>query len=352
MIRKITLDEIELWNQVIQEFDNPDIYYTPEHAKLYQIHGDGEPILIYYFDETIRAINVVMVRDLADSGLFPNLKKGQVYDLSTPYGYGGMLIQGHKTDQALYNLKQEYLEFCRNNHFITEFVRFHPLLDNALAAKNLYDVKQIGPSVSIKLDSMELLQERYESSNRRNIKKAEKNKVHVYISNDHDLIDDFMSIYKETMDKDQATDYYYFKKDYYEALFSSLAQHAFFAYAKKDGEIIAMAIFYIYNQKIHYHLSAARSAYSSIYPTNLIIDYVSQWGIRHHYKELVLGGGLGAREDNLFRFKRKFNKYYDRMFYVGQKVFDKQIYEELVSLRNFDEEAAQDTSFFPKYRKL
>ncbi|MGV3055335.1 hypothetical protein [Streptococcus hyovaginalis] len=233
MIRKITLDNSDLWNTIIQQFNDIDIYYTPEHAKLYKIHGDGEPILIYYFDDHIRAINVVMVRDLADSGLFSNLEKGELFDLSTPYGYGGLIIQGQKNEKSLYNLKQEYLEFCRENNFITEFVRFHPILNNALYLKNLYDVKKIGPSVSIKLDSMELFEANYESSNRRNLKKAIKNDISVHISNDPVLIDEFMDIYKETMDKDNATDYYYFGREYYEELFSSLTHQAFFAYAKK-----------------------------------------------------------------------------------------------------------------------
>lgn len=350
MIKKITLAESELWNQIISTFDEVDIYYTAEHAQLYKIHGDGEPILIYYYDDFIRAINVVMLRDIAHSGLFNGLPENTYFDIATPYGYGGMLIQGTNSEHSMFKLKQEYLEFCRNNSIISEFVRFHPILENYKKSATLYNITEIGPNITIKLESKEAIQVSYENSNRRNINKAKKNKLDVYLSNDPALVDTFMSIYKETMDRDDATEYYYFEKEYYDYLFDALKQNVLFAYVKKDDSIIAMSIFYLYNSKIHYHLSASKTDYTSLYPTNLLIDFMAHWGSEHGFTEMMLGGGLGGREDNLFRFKRKFNKNFDRKFYIGQRIFDKEMYEKLVKLRG-EELKDLETNYFPKYRK-
>lgn len=48
MIKTYKLNESEKWDEIVQTFSSYDIYYLAEHAHLYQIHGDGEPMLIYY----------------------------------------------------------------------------------------------------------------------------------------------------------------------------------------------------------------------------------------------------------------------------------------------------------------
>lgn len=53
-----------------KSFSNADVYYLSGYVKAFKIHGDGEPILYYYQDENIRAINVVMKRDIAEDKKF------------------------------------------------------------------------------------------------------------------------------------------------------------------------------------------------------------------------------------------------------------------------------------------
>ena len=36
-----------------------------DYVKAFKIHGDGEPTLFYYEDQNIKAINVVMKRDIS-----------------------------------------------------------------------------------------------------------------------------------------------------------------------------------------------------------------------------------------------------------------------------------------------
>lgn len=349
MIKKITLEESDLWNQIVSTFEKRDIYYTAEHARLYKIHGDGEPILIYYYDEFVRAINVVMVRDIATSGLFSNLPRKTYYDIATPYGYGGMLIQGSQNYNSLQQLKRDYIQFCRDNGIICEFARFHPILENYNNTV-LYQVSEVGPSVTIQLDLKSRIRENYEASKRNDLKRAKKFNLRTVLSNDMDLIDSFIPLYYDTMTRDGAKDYYYFGKEYFESLFQNLKENVFFAYVKNDSEIIAMAIFFFYDRKIHYHLSASKNEFSNLSPTNLLIDYVAHWGSEHGFSELVLGGGLGGKEDSLFRFKRKFNKNFNRKFYIGQRIFDKEKYDKLVSLRGANIEGEEST-YFPKYRQ-
>ena len=79
---------------------------------------------------------VVAVAILWSSSSFANLiedndvriEENTYFDLATPYGYGGWLIEGNQVEK----LFQTYYDWLENNGIICEFVRFHPILKNAL----------------------------------------------------------------------------------------------------------------------------------------------------------------------------------------------------------------------------
>lgn len=350
MIKTYKLNESEKWDEIVQTFSSYDIYYLAEHARLYQIHGDGEPMLIYYAGETCRGIKVVMIRDLADDSRFSSLNSGEYYDIATPYGYGGFLLEGKLTKEALHNLKQEYIDFCRTSQFISEFVVFHPLLHNVDYNKHIYDTIKLGDSISVDLSDQEAIWANYEASNRRNIKKALKADVKVYWGNAPHLFNDFKTLYKSTMDKDQATSYYYFDDQYYTSLMENLNKNFLVFYAVLDDKPIAMSIIYLINKKMHYHLSASDNHYNRLNPTNLLLHEVAMWGNEHGFDQLHLGAGLGGKEDQLFKFKQKFNKFSETEFVIGKKIYDQASYDELVELRKEASEFDEESAYFPLYR--
>ena len=69
------------------------------------------------------------------------------------------------------------------------------------------------------------------------------------------------------------------------------------------------------------------------------------WGCENGYRTLLLGGGVGSRDDSLLRFKRTFNKGEPEHFFIGEKTVDPEKYRYLLSLRN-----SPARSFFPQYR--
>lgn len=42
------------WNKIVESFETWDIYYLSQYAKSLQLHGDGEPLLIYHESEQIK----------------------------------------------------------------------------------------------------------------------------------------------------------------------------------------------------------------------------------------------------------------------------------------------------------
>lgn len=348
MITVYTLEQSEEWDQIVRSFNRYDVYYLSGYVKAFQLNGDGEPILIYYKNANTRAINVVIRRDLAEYKFFyGKLEKGVLYDITTPYGYGGFLVEGIDYE----SLQIEYEEFCKNEHIICEFVRFHPLLENWKGLENLYTEIHLGETVYMDTSSEEIVWQNIISKNRNMIRKAQKNGLKVYWGRDPKIIDSFIEIYNKTMDKDKADEYYYFDRMFYESILEDLKQNAMWFYAKKDDEITAIAIFMFCNGNMHYHLSASRIEYQKMAPTNLILYEAARWASAQGYKKLHMGGGVGSEHDSLYKFKKAFNRGEDLEFYIGKRIFDEEKYNELVQFRiDTDLKYNRENGYFPSYR--
>lgn len=351
MLSVISIDESNKWNEIVRSFGNYDVYYLYEYTKAFKIHGDGEPILFYYEGKDTRAMNVVMRRDVgSDKNFLEKIPKGIYFDLITPYGYGGVLIEGDKSVNNIKLLNSEYSDYCKNNGIISEFVRFHPLLENYKNLDEIYDVSTLGKTVSIALESTEQIWNDLISKNRNMIRKAIKSGVEIYCGLNSEIFDEFIRLYNATMDKDNAKDYYYFKKDFYDSILRDLKDNALIFYAVFEKKIISMSIILFANQHVHYHLSASEREYLHLAPTNLLLYEVACWGCENGFKTFHLGGGLGSNEDSLYKFKKAFNRNSDNTFAIGRKIFDYEKYNNLIEIRKRDYNFKDNKLFFPIYR--
>ncbi len=342
MLSVYTLEQAKEWDGLVRSFKNYDIYWLSGYVRAFWIHGDGLPLLFYYTDGDTRGINVVIKRDVADDSLFTGkIPRGEFFDLSTPYGYGGWIIEG----KEIVNLFDAYEKKMIEDGIISEFVRFHPMIENHTIVNKMYDVKELGYVVHMELESPEVIWENITSKNRNMIRKAIKNDVKIYNGRFPEIFDKFMEIYNSTMDRDKADDYYYFGKDFYLSIMNDLPQNAQVFYAEKDGVVIAASIMLMANGKMNYHLSGSRIEFATLAPTNLLLYEAALWGCMNGYKTLYLGGGVGSQADNLFKFKRSFYKGNLRRYYIGCRIYNKDKYEELVAMRG-----ELEKGYFPLYR--
>lgn len=352
MLTIYTLDQTEEWKSIVTSFKNYDVYYLPGYVKAFQIHGDGKPLLIYWTENKqasgTRGINVVMKRDVASDKHFSNgqIEKDKFFDFATPYGYGGWLIED-VNDKSLSQLFTDYERWCQDNNIISEFVRFHPMLENQKKCEESYSVIPLGETVAMDLSTPEVIFNNLISKNRNVIRKAEKNDVYIYNGRFPEIFNKFKDIYNSTMDKDDADSYYYFEDVFYRSILKDLPENAQVFWAEKDGEAIAASIMLATNGYMNYHLSGSVRKYSSLAATNLILYRAALWGCANGYRTLYLGGGVGSGEDSLFKFKKAFYKGNLHRFYIGKKVFDKEKYEKLCELRGID---SNSEGFFPRYR--
>lgn len=338
----VNVEDKHRWDDIVKSFASYDVYYLNGYVRAFQKHGDGEPKLLYYNTDSLRAIYVFMQRSTSIEG---------VYDSITPYGYGGVLFEGKTTPANLQEFWSEYVFKMRENHIVDNFVRYHPVLANADFMRQITDVIDLGKTIAMDLSSPEIIWENIVSKNRNMIRKAEKSGIEIFHSKDATLFDEFIRIYNATMDRDNAIEYYYFKEDFYKSIYTDLADNYEMFYATLDGKIIAMSIILFANKQMHYHLSGSLVEYRNLAPSNLLLYKAALWGCEQGYKTFHLGGGVGSGEDNLYKFKAAFNRNSNYQFSIAKQIFDQSLYDQLVADRaKKDLSFNVESTFFPLYR--
>ena len=292
MIHIYNINEAELWDEKVKSFAKYDVYYLSGYVKAFMIHGDGDPQLLYYETEGLRAIYVYMRRKTDIEGY---------YDSVSPYGYGGVLFEGNTSDDNLQTFWKAYVAKMLEEGIVDNFVRYHPVLANAIQMKSISNVIDLGKTVAFDLSSPDVIWENIISKNRNMIRKAEKNGIEIHHGKDLALFADFKRIYNATMEKDHAEDYYFFCDAFYESIHRDLHDNYEMFYAVLNGEIIAMSIMLFANDQMHYHLSGSMIGYRNLAPSNLLLYKAALWGCEQGYKTFHLGGGVGSGEDNLWK---------------------------------------------------
>lgn len=342
MIKVYGIEQSYEWDEIVKSFSNYDVYYLSGYVKAFMIHGDGDPFLLYYEADGLRAIYVYMRRHTALT---------DTYDSVTPYGYGGVLFDGYASEKNLCDFWAAYEAKMNEENIVDNFVRYHPVLGNADQMRSISDVIDLGKTIAMDLSSSEVIWGNIHSKNRNMIRKAEKNGVIIKHGKGMDLFDKFMEIYNATMDKDNAEDYYFFKRPFYESIHTDLNNHYEMFYAEYDGRIIAMSIMLFANGQLNYHLSGSDVEFRNLAPSNLLLYQAALWGCERGLNTFHLGGGVGSGEDNLYKFKAAFNKTSNFQFSIGKEIFNKQKYDELVVIRKETDTSFNiESKYFPLYR--
>lgn len=329
----------------MKSFKNWDVYYLQEYAVPFQLHGDGIPFLIDFENEDSHFCYVVMRRDIAnDSKFCDSIEKGSFFDFETPYGYGGPLFDSPITNRAQSHFLKGIKQYASEIGLVSQFVRFHPLLVNYDATPLVFETRYLHDTIYIDTSSPELIIQNMDSKNRNMVRKASKNGVTIERRSIEEY-NDFIPIYLETMNKDNADDYYFFGKEYFEAQ-SALKNNACFFYAMYENQPIAGAIMYYNDRFIHYHLAGTITEFRKFAPSNLLLYEAACWACKQGIRQFHLGGGI-SQNDNLFGFKKQFNKNGKLPFFVGRTIFDEKKYQYLLDVRK-----RMDPSFDMNNRRM
>lgn len=323
-----------------------DIYFEPNYGNLYEGIEKGKSIVYKYESDYGKIHHMFIKREI------PNKVNGETYyDLVSPYGYGGPVIvsfkEGHKK-----KLKDEFIrdfdKYCTENKIISEFIRFHPIIQNAKDFSQYYHVSHIRNTVGTNLSDFEdPFQSEFSKSCRRNIRRAIRKGIEYEVIENPNDVSEFKEFYYSTMDRNNANDFYYFNDNYFKKCVELFKDNLILVKAIYNEKTIAMGFYFVYNDYIHIHLSGTLTEYLKLSPAYILRYAVTLWGKEKGYKLIHHGGGrTNDPEDSLYKFKKQFGKNTDFKFYVGKKIWNKSIYNQLCVMNNIPKK----TDFFPAYR--
>lgn len=321
----------------------PDIYFSPAYGLASQPIDGGESRCFRYQDENGVISHLYVLRKIPE-----DLTGGEAYyDLSTPYGYGGPIVLSCTGDRQtlIQGFGQAFADQCRQDRVVSEFVRFHPLERNVDDFGDLYQAQFLRHTVATRVDGEDPALE-FSKHTRKNIRRIHTEDLRPVVTNSPDNLDTFKEIYYDTMDRDQATDFYYFGDAYFDSLLDQLRGQVSTLAIYKEDLCIACGLYFHYGPYAHAHLSGTRKGYLQYSPAYLLKYYGVYWAKDQGCTWFHYGGGTtNDPEDPLYSFKRKFSKSPPFDFHIGRRIYLPEVYDQLVARAG-----AEDAAFFPAYR--
>jgi hypothetical protein len=264
------------------------------------------------------------------------------YDLETAYGYGGW-YSNCKESEFINNALEAYKLRCTKEKIISEFIRFHP--DNLFPNQHFNIMDFLSNSGDIVI--VDLINDPLASFSKkvRYVVRSATNTLDINQSYD---IDAFIKLYKKTMRKNKAGDFYFFDDSYFEELMKIDSIELY--EVKYKDKIVSMGIFIFDKEIAYYHLSANSQESYKLNANYFLLNQIFYLAKDRGVKSFILGGGAGSSpEDGLLRFKKKFSSNVTP-FNIGGMIHNEEIYEKYG--RIWSEQYPQDRSeLFLHYRQ-
>lgn len=329
------------------EIDCPDIYFSEKYAKLCEIIEGGNSEK-YIFNSELGEVRYHFLKRRIEK----KINGEYYYDIITPYGYGGPIIlcenENNKSD-ILKGFEKDFKDYCFDNRIVCDFIRFHPIINNAKDFQSIYDVKYMRHTVGTNLkDYDDPFQSEFGKSCRNAVRKALKNGVSYRVIENPENLDSFIKCYYDTMNRNQAKDFYYFSKEYFDKCLEYYKKNIVLVEAIYEEKVICSEMYFVWNQYIHSHLSGTMTDYLYLSPDYVVMYGITIWGKENGYQVIHTGGGLtNSPDDSLYLFKKKFGKNTDFDFYIGKKIWNMPVYSMLCEKTSI---VPSSTDFFPAYR--
>ena len=326
-----------------------DIYFEPDYGKLYENIENGKSVSWIYKGAEGTISHLFLLRKLP-----MEMDGAGMYDIVTPYGYGGPVIREVKTtkEDLTAAFEREFRRYCREKQIVSEFVRFHPIIGNGVDFQKVYGSQCIRKTVGTNLkDYDDPVASEFSRSCRKNIRQAMKKGITFRITERPENVDGFLDIYYATMERNHASDYFYFEKSYFEELLRSFRNNILYVEAVFEEKVIAAGINFTSGKLIHIHLSGAYAEYLFLSPERILQYAATIWGKEKGYEMIHHGGGRSnAKDDGLFTFKKEFGRNTLFDFYEGKRIWDEEAYQKAVRIREKEHGRKIETEFFPQYR--
>lgn len=324
-----------------------DLYFETNYCRLYEEIEGGN------CEEFTFTGPLGTVRHLFIKRKISHQYEGKTYyDLTTPYGYGGPLItelpHEENKEKLIAHFSEAFQDYCAEHNIVSEFVRFHPLKGNASDFSSCYEVQFRRYTTGITLKGFDdPIQEEFSKSTRKKIRKALRDGVSYRITTNPDNLDQFVAIYLKTMERIGADALYFFDEAYFANCLDYFSEKLVLVEALHESRVIGAELHFHSGPVLHTHLSGSLIQYSHLNPVYVMTYAIALWAKEQGIELIHSGGGVTtAADDSLYLFKKKFGKNTEFEYYIGYKIWNNEIYQQLAELKNTD--AAGE--YFPGYR--
>ena len=348
---KIVSDK-EMWIKIWEKWPNREVFAHPNYLSLYldeniqaycAVLEDQDKVIFYPF----------LLRNLQSEPYY-EASMGDVYDIITAYGYGGVYMYGNGNLDSF--LKQFYIEFeewAVEKGIVSEFIRFALNLETREAYPGIVELNNNNVIVDLTIDKDEMWHN-FKHKVRKNVHKAEKEGLTVLCDKCGNDLEAFLGIYYGTMERREADKGYYFPQEYFEMINSQLGGQFVYFHVMFQEKVISTELVLVSEYNIYSFLGGTKEAYFDLRPNDFLKYAIINWGKENGKKRFVLGGGH-IPFDGIYNYKLGFAPNGECPFYVGKRVLNQKIYDILVQNKmNLCIREGNvwntDTTFFPLYR--
>jgi hypothetical protein len=338
------------WTSVLERCRH-DVYHLPGYLRACAVAEGGEPVAFLAEDGPAACLIPMLLRPVPAS-----LDRGGWWqDAVAPYGYASPLFAGAPSPAQQAGFAALFRRIADHRCIISAFLRLHPLL--GLPPQALLDQGRLvehGQTIFLDLtQSHEALEAQVRARYRSAIRNLRRDGYKVVLD-DWRQFDAFLRIYEETMLRNAASPFYFFKRDYFQALRSNLGErlHLGVVLAPDGLTVASAALFTEVDGIVQYHLGGTSSAHLAPGPFKLMLVHLRDWAKARGNHQLHLGGGVGAAADSLFEFKAGFSDQ-RATFRTLRMILDNGAYAQLTawSRRASERKPMERRAFFPGYRR-
>ena len=349
LMRILGTEDTAEWLAVLERARQRDFHHLPQYHRVAEQRGEGVARLFVYCEDDCTIALPFLLRPVD-----PAEPEGW-HDATSVYGYAGP-VTSHDTlpAGAVRNFQIALADELARRRVVAVFSRLHPLIAQDEMLAGLGECPANGHTISIDLIVPDEAQRaQYHRSCRASLRKLREFGFTGFHDREKRYLPEFVSVYLETMRRAGAQSSYFFDEAYFNLLTRELDEVSHLFVALKDGEVAAASLCTICDGIVQDHLGGTRDAFLKFSPDRLVVDTERLWATEMGAHVFHLGGGVGAQQDSLFRYKAGFS---DRRhtFRTWRWILQPEIYEELSSSAARRNAAngllAMSAGFFPAYR--
>lgn len=319
MYKLVSIQEHIKWQEILDALDIQDIYYTTQYFLSALKLDPGEAYLFYFRCEDGEVAYPFIKRKV-------NKEMPQYYDIATPFGYGGPVLNIRSDSASLVaNFRKEFTDFCENEQIVAEFIRFHPSRGNAEFFKNYMQLLPLYETYSIDLKKWQnpVVQSKPTSP------EVEVRKLGTV----RHMFEFLVLYYSNARRREEADSYYFFTNDYFEALVSTLGPNLHLFGAYREEKLVSACYVLAMGKTVHFHLEGNLPEGKKHKADHELLAKVAEWGLDNYYEEFHLGGSLYSEFGDA---KRAIANMQPSTFYIGRHIHIQKIYDQFISLDDED----------------